>query len=270
MAPPPIQPSTIATFIHWISPTVQEIPPHMLAKELAFRHTYLSLSPDDSEYLLWPSDDKERILEALAAFQSQQTQSDDAACSFEIRYKDVLAHVRVTPALRLVFTYDGEWKYSNAALMPFPDLVTQSPLEVPVIDDGEDTPDAYWDSYGDEEGAHAVSEDKPQEQREADYWAQYEGTADSLIPSPAPEKAAPISFSYDQMLPKTDHITETLADRLELLAKRAEEEDAATVVSGDGDGLRDALRGVWRLWKAGRAEADKEMFRRAVEDVLAE
>ncbi|KAJ7071000.1 hypothetical protein C8F01DRAFT_1362793 [Mycena amicta] len=268
----PLPPATVATLLHYISPAVQTIPPHLLGKELAFRHSCLNLTgnPEDPSYILWPSDDQERVLDALSAF--QQRQLDDVA-GFDIRYTvdDALfAHVALTPDLRLVFKFEEDaWKYHNAARMPFPDPASSSPLELPILEETDETSDAYWGSYGDDaQGGPDVPEAKDEEQCESDYWALYQGSADSFVPSPVPEKE--VVFTYA----KPDPI-DSLSDRLETLARRVEEEDAATVVNGETeDGLRETLRGVWRMWRANRKSAgvaaDDDFFRRTVDDVLTE
>ncbi|KAF7306950.1 hypothetical protein MIND_00487800 [Mycena indigotica] len=273
----PLEPSTVAILLHYIIPSIQTIPPHLLAKALAFRHSCLDLTAQDGPpYLAWPSDDDKRVAEALIALQSTRL---DNRCSFNIRYTAddaQLAHVEVSPTLRLVFRHEGDWKFNNVALMPFPGGAFDSPVELRVLEETEDTPDSYWDSYGEE--AEERRETFQEEQGESDYWAQYDrygGTADSLIPSPAPEKEVPIAFSYAEMHPATDPITESLSDRLEIvLAGRVDEEDSATVVSSENDGLKETIRGVWRLWRASRTstpvELDQELFRRVIDEIFVE
>ncbi|KAJ7225484.1 hypothetical protein GGX14DRAFT_639127, partial [Mycena pura] len=284
----PLEASTIATFLHYITPTVQSLPPHILTPQLAFRHSCLHLTPDDPVYLLWPSTDEQHVRDALESI--QQKHIDDIPLDdFRIQYTaddSLLAHVELTPDLRLVFQWDeGSWKYSNAALMPFPRDCSPSIDALPDLalddaDDREDTPDSYWDSYKDTEPDPEGAAEGLERESSDSYWDMYnsvQGSGDSAIPSPAPEKQRhdrhPIQFSYADIHPATDPM-ESLSDRLEALSRRSgtpgpDEEEATTVVNG-GDALKETLRGVWRLWRSAPTLADRELFLNAVHEVLAE
>jgi hypothetical protein len=111
----------------------------------------------------------------------------------------ILAHVAVTPDLRLVFHWDVQegWKYHDAKLMPFPPgcHVSIYPAPIantdagdlhsvikPISEDGvvNDDDGAYWDAYdqrgGDEEFSdHAAchSQEDGQGDSEDAYWAKY-------------------------------------------------------------------------------------------------
>ncbi|KAJ6604682.1 hypothetical protein DFH09DRAFT_1123497 [Mycena vulgaris] len=287
----------VLTVLHYISPTIQPLPEHLVASQLAFRQSCLKLTPDDPAYLFWPSSDDQRVVDALESL--QQRPIDDIPLDFQIRYTaddSICAHVELAPTgLRLVFQWEeGVWKYSNAARMPFPTNASISLDDLPEpqpsdADSGEeDTPDSYWDSYGESDRGGAAAEfEREQTVSTGNYWDMYnsvQGSGDSVIPSPAPEKQRhdfhPIEFSYADIHPPTDPM-ESLSDRLEALSRRsppAEETvvDSPPIINGTAevDALKESLRGVYRLWKATRstsAPADnEEMFLGAVREVLAE
>ncbi|KAJ6509567.1 hypothetical protein C8R47DRAFT_1099223 [Mycena vitilis] len=290
-----LEPHTVLTILHYISPAIQSLPPHLLASQLAFRHSCLKLTPDDPAYLFWPSSDDHRVVESLESF--QQKPIDDISLDFRVRYTaddSLFAHVQLTTAdpagLRLVFQWEeGSWKYSNLTLMPFPANSVASPDYLPEtqLDDGgdENTPDSYWDSYGEphHEGDHDTVKDEG-EATTGSYWDMYnsvQGSGDSVIPSPAPEKQRhdfhPIPYSYAEMHPATDPI-DSLSDRLEALSQRPrtsdEGHDTVPVVNGSSNvALKESLRGVWKLWRSTRATPtpkDHELFLSVVNCVLAE
>ncbi|KAJ6610022.1 hypothetical protein B0H10DRAFT_2061660 [Mycena sp. CBHHK59/15] len=302
----PLEAHTVLTIIHYISPTIQPLPQHLVASQLAIRQSCLKLTPDDPSYLFWPSDDDQHVVDALESFQRKPM--DDIRLDFPIRYtadEFLFAHVQLAPdeptGLRIVFQWEeGVWKYSNAARMPFPPSSSASlddlPESQPGDDGGEDTPDSYWDSYGEPEREEAAA-DLGQEQRETtgSYWDMYnsvQGSGDSVIPSPAAEKQRhdlhPIPFSYSDMHPATVHNPiDSLSERLEALSQRslpAEEqvdiESLPLNINGtqqvqkvEEDGLKEILRGVYRLWKSTRLSAlnaDRELFLSVVQEVLAE
>ncbi|KAF7320316.1 hypothetical protein MKEN_00816400 [Mycena kentingensis (nom. inval.)] len=257
--PPTLDSSRIATLLHHLNAPAQPIPDHLLSGDLKLRHTVVGITPEEPAYLLWPSDEQQRVIHALDAF--QQSPWDDSRCKFSVRYTAdtlPLAHVEITPDLRLILQFEDEtWNYHNAALMPFPSDSTLTPREPPSAEaDNEDTQesaDSYWDSYDDESGG-GDKEESRNTRKEMDYWARYNGTADSEIPSPGPApEMETVNYSYGTMHPATDKM-DLVADRLELLARREE------------DGLKAAIRGVWQLW----GRHDKETFVRVVNEVVAE
>jgi hypothetical protein len=288
----PLDPHAVLTILHYISPTIHPLPPHLVASQLAFRQSCLKLTPDDPAYLFWPSSDDQHILDALDSL--QQRPIDDIQLDFQIRYTaddPLCAHVDLAPTgLRLVFQWEeGSWRYSNAARMPFPPNSSASLDDLPEIlpsdgDSGEETPDSYWDSYG--EPDHEAAEFEREESgATGSYWDLYNGvggSGDSVIPSPAPEKQRhdflplPISFSYADMHPATDPI-DSLSDRLEALSQRSPaDEETPPNVNGTANGtkedtLKEIIRGVYRLWKSNSAVADhQQVFLSAVHEVLAE
>ncbi|KAJ7706146.1 hypothetical protein B0H17DRAFT_1035902 [Mycena rosella] len=294
---PPLDARAVLTILHYISPTIQTLPPHLVASQLAFRQTCLKLTPDDPAYLFWPSDNDQHVLDALESL--QQRPIDDISLDFQIRYTadDALcAHIDLAPTgLRLVFQWEEDsWRYRNAALMPFPPGTSASLDDLPAIlpsdgdsGDGGETVDSYWNSYG-EPDREATDAEFVREQPGAtvDYWDRYNsvgGSGDSVIPSPAPEKQRhdfhPIEYSYAEMHPPTDPI-ESLSDRLAALPQRPHAPDDETVVDDSPpsetrgvDALKESLRGVYRLWQSTQPEAsagDTTEFLRVVREVLAE
>ncbi|KAJ7783823.1 hypothetical protein DFH07DRAFT_205953 [Mycena maculata] len=294
----PLEPHTVLTILHYISPTIQLIPQHLVASPLAYRQSCLHLTPDDGpSYLFWPSSNDQHVIDAL---ESLKPIDDDIRLDFQIRYTaddSLFAHVQLTPVLRLLFRWEeGTWKYHNAQLMPFPPDSSASLDDLPdpeLADDAssEETPDSYWDSYGETDRDDAAAEREREEpETTGSYWDLYnsvQGSGDSVIPSPAPEKQAhelhTISFSYADMHPATDPM-ESLSDRLEALSRRRpllQDEDAITVVDAlptapdvpGVDALKESLRGVYRLWKTTRSapsSRDHEVFLSVVHEVLSE
>ncbi|KIY71602.1 hypothetical protein CYLTODRAFT_109767 [Cylindrobasidium torrendii FP15055 ss-10] len=109
-----------------------------------------------------------------------------------------------------------------------------------------DPDDAYWNSYGDEEGedhglhdAHTAKHPDTTHNSEDAYWAQYSsvhGTADSTIPSPMPERRrAPhvhetshlhedylgVAHAQNSFMRRNQHAID-LSDRLHALNERVE------------------------------------------------
>ncbi|KAJ7110189.1 hypothetical protein C8R44DRAFT_634531 [Mycena epipterygia] len=313
----PLDAHVVLTVVHYISPTIQPLPPHLVASQLAFRQSCLKLTPDDPAYLYWPSSDDQRVLDALEAF--QQRPIDDLSLDFHVRYTaddSLFAHVQLAPdadptGLRIVFQWEeGAWKYTNAARMPFPHNSSPSLDDLPELDSelgdggsGGDTPDSYWDAYGQPDRDDPDAEfEREQPETAGNYWDMYnsvQGSGDSVIPSPTAEKHRyerhdlnPISYSYADMHPTTDPM-ESLSDRLQALSQRPpapEEDDTITVVDPEPatndadpqpttndlqevDALKESLRGVYRLWKATRTAStltDHEQFLSVVHEVLAE
>ncbi|KAJ7103502.1 hypothetical protein B0H15DRAFT_812452 [Mycena belliarum] len=300
----PLDAHSVLTILHYISPTIQPLPPHLVASQLAFRQSCLKLTPDEPAYLFWPSSDDQHILDALELL--QQRPVDDMPSHFEIRYTadDTLcAHADLPQTgIRLVFQWeDDTWKYTNAAKMPFPANSSRSLLDLEIRPAAGDAgqkntpdPDSYWDSYGELDHEDAAAEfEREQPETNGDYWDLYnsvQGSGDSVVPSPAPEKQRhdlhPIPFSYADMHPSTDPM-ESLSDRLEALSQRPSVPDEETVVDWETvvdsppaiDGAREAhalkesLRGVYHLWRSirkGSDLADKQTFLAIVHEVLEE
>jgi len=297
----PLDHTTVTLVLHYISPTIQSLPPHLVASQLAFRQSCLKLGPDDPAYLFWPSSDDQHIIDALESF--QQKPIDDDRLDFETRYTaddSLFAHVQLTPdtptGLRIIFQWEeGTWRYHNIAPMPFPpdstsslDALPEKQLRDEDGDSGEDTPDSYWDSYGEPAPDREREVEFERQESTGSYWDMYNsvhGSGDSAIPSPAPEKqrhdAYVVPYSYADMHPATDPI-ESLSDRLGALSRRTPpDDDAVTAVNGTSEeavseselALKDSLRGVWKLWKSTRATptlGDNELFLRVAHEVLEE
>ncbi|KAJ7181690.1 hypothetical protein C8R43DRAFT_969989 [Mycena crocata] len=302
IAPTPLEDHIIITILHYISPEIQPLPKHLVASQLLFRHKCLNLTPDDPAYLFWPSADDQQVIDALESL--QQRPIDDMRLDFRKRYtlqdQSVFAHADLAPddptGLRVVFQWEEDsWKYHNVARMPFPTGSSASlddlsrPADPPTDGDGnEDGPDSYWDSYGEPDREESAAEFEREEPGSGSYWDMYnsvQGSGDSVIPSPAPEKQrhdqSSISFSYADMHPATDPM-ESLSDRLEALSQRPPlplDDDATTVIDSmptvngtEETDLKATIRGVYRLWSSRPASTlmDREMFLRVVQEVLAE
>ncbi|TFK57274.1 hypothetical protein OE88DRAFT_1730661 [Heliocybe sulcata] len=229
MASPSSLPShTVFLALQYIAPPssiTQPLPPHLLSRALLQRHHFLGIASDDAqEYLCWPSslsDVRERVIALLEDL--PRIEPEDA--HYDVQYtsdeESTYAHAHIPsdiPSdgdgdLRLVFQWDGdEWKYHDAALMPFPtnsrpdlELPPAASLVVPqsvsssaesseVRDDDPAAPtlesdddDDYWNSYGagddgEEESiphratnatSTADTNMSEEEAAEAAYWAQY-------------------------------------------------------------------------------------------------
>jgi hypothetical protein len=288
----PLDNTTVTIVLHYISPIIQTLPQHLVASELAFRQSCLKLTPDDPAYLFWPSSDDRRVIDALESL--QQKPIDDIPLDFEIRYTaddSLFAHVQLND-LRLVFHWEDEsWRYHNLAPMPFPSGASASLDDLPETqlrdgDSGENTPDSYWDSYGDPAPDREPEAVELERESSGSYWDMYnsvQGSGDSVIPSPVSEKhprrdPLVVPYSYADMHPATDPI-ESLSDRLEAISRRTDD-DTTTVVNGTSletapseVALKESLRGVWKLWKSTRTTptlGDNELFLRVVHEVMAE
>ncbi|KAJ7293608.1 hypothetical protein C8J57DRAFT_1269494 [Mycena rebaudengoi] len=281
----PLEAHVVLTILDYISPTVQQLPQHLISSQLALRHSCLKLSPDDTSYLFWPSSADQQIVNSIESFQQRPV---DDVLEFPIQYTaddSLYAHVQLAPAgLRLDFQWEeGTWKYNNAACMPFPPRSSASLHDLPEMpkssgDSSEETADSYWDSYGEPERDGAAAHVEQEEPTNgSSYWDMYSsvhGSGDSALPSPEPEKQRFIPFSYAEIHPTTVHNPlDSLSERLEALSHRTIEE---TVLEGDQpdvDALKESLRGVFRLWKASRpacGTADEELFLSVVREVVAE
>jgi hypothetical protein len=114
--------------------------------------------------------------------------------------EEFLAHVCISPDLRLVFLWEDEtdgWQYHNLATMPFPrgsiedfkcaysySLYSPNFLAEPsatcevMVSAGDDDDDSYWNSYGQQQEAnseHYLSASKVVEDVNSEdaYWARY-------------------------------------------------------------------------------------------------
>ncbi|KJA29211.1 hypothetical protein HYPSUDRAFT_95982, partial [Hypholoma sublateritium FD-334 SS-4] len=325
------------------------LPPALLSRPLRQRHHFLGLTPDDgAEYSAWPSADQSRAVFLLHSDPVPPVASPPTvAYSADPEY--ITAHVRITPALRLLFLLDPDagWLYHNVALMPFPPAADPSfdrayaiyaddflpePQYALTVDD-----DYYWDSYaGPDDGdaepdpAKADAHDHNLNAEDA-YWAQYsavQGSGDSTLPSPRPGKDKNYSATEGRIIVPSDDLQipraapynplqppepDALASRLAALAMHprsgaaspplvdvsphsdtdsstasapTSEEgalgrpaDAPTLVGNehqnqpeDQDALRDHVKSLYTLWRAGRpgvpAEQDKALFLATVQRAL--
>ncbi|KAJ7630971.1 hypothetical protein FB45DRAFT_553269 [Roridomyces roridus] len=238
----PISPTQIVSILHLVH-SFTTIPPHLLSSQLAFRQSCLNLNSDDPAYFFWPSSNDQHVLDALEQFQRKPI--DDISLDFDIQYtrdESFFAHVEVIPGgLRLVFQHEGDsWKYHNAAHMPFPPSSYPSLDSVPepqTVDEdsgsAEEDGDNYWDSYGEPAGEDNVAEEKA-EVDEKSYWDLYnsvQGSGDSVIPSPVPEKQQ--EQERQEMYSGVDDPISSLSDRLAAISRRPPLEDEEDAITND-------------------------------------
>jgi len=160
----PISPTIVHRILAHFSSLVEPLPQNLISKRLFQRHHFLNLTPDNAaEYLAWPSESHGL---GLLDIQSLEADLDDQlSVQYTADSEDLLAHVRISPDLRLVFLWEQEngWQYDNLAPMPFPSdayadfsdaraayshshvLQLQGQHEIKVSSDDEDS---YWNSYG--------------------------------------------------------------------------------------------------------------------------
>ncbi len=187
----PILPSTIHRIIAHIFPSVEPLPPNLISKPLLQRHHFLGLTPDNAtEYLAWPSANQSHVLQLLET-QTLPYPDDHLSVQYTADREDLLAHVCITPNLRLLFLWEPEngWRYHDLAIMPFlPNsyadfstaysVYTQNDFLPEQIDDLEvscdNDEDAYWNAYDQGDGLlHRPPDPKTLEDSEDAYWAQY-------------------------------------------------------------------------------------------------
>ena len=199
MIPSPIHPVTVHSVLTVISPPSQLVQPpsHIVSRPLRLRYRFLH--PDTpTAYLCWPSPDQDRAIALLEDLSIDHHSPDPQAVRYISDGDLLLAHVAVTPDLRLVFHWDrdGEdgWRYHDAKLMPFPPgchVALQSAIIAsPVVhatntsasehDALDDDNDAYWNAYdqrGEDQESLDFSGPHSQEIEQADsedaYWAKY-------------------------------------------------------------------------------------------------
>lgn len=178
--------ATVDTLLEYVD---RAIPPYLLSKPLLQRHHFLGISPDNpAEYLAWPSSDRSHAVRLLLQSHPIPPSHDTPLCvNYTADPENILAHVRITPDLRLIFLWDSDqWLYHNLALMPFPpksystfddalvaytsdDFLQEQSYSVTVDDD------SYWNSYGNDSDQPSISADAldPTPSSEDAYWAQY-------------------------------------------------------------------------------------------------
>lgn len=196
--------ATVDTVLEYVD---RGIPAYLLSKPLLQRHHFLGISPDNAEeYLAWPSPDRSHAVRLLLESHPIPPSHDTPLCvNYTADPENILAHVRITPELRLVFLWDSnQWLYHNLALMPFPpnsystfndalvayssdDFLQEQSYSLTVDDD------SYWNSYGNDSDQPSISADALDETSGSEdaYWAQYstvQGSGDSTLPSPLPTK----------------------------------------------------------------------------------
>lgn len=197
MSSTPIQPHTVEIILQYITPeNLQTLPSHLISKPLLQRHHFLQITPENpKEYLCWPSNSQEDVIQLL-----ESRHTDDSPSAYQSRYTFdgdfIYAHVSVSPddrGVRLVFLWDSSdesWRFHDLNIMPFPIDAKSVPQELshaistpPLIisldspTDAHGDDDAYWDAYGgdhdEHHGVHRPSQSATAPSTEDAYWAQY-------------------------------------------------------------------------------------------------
>lgn len=176
-----------------------EIPVNLISKPLLQRHHFLGLTPHDSEYLIWPSENQSHVLQLLSTEPlPSQEHTEHLSVHYTADKEHLLAHVRITPELRLVFLWDmdhKDWRYHNVDTMPFPvnsysrfndavavyspdDFLQEQCHDAHVSGDQDEDDDSYWNSYSqgdhqDPNGHLPTAKSNDNLNTEDAYWARY-------------------------------------------------------------------------------------------------
>ncbi|KAL5641068.1 hypothetical protein ACGC1H_001517 [Rhizoctonia solani] len=220
MNPTPIASHTISLTLQYLLPP-SELPTHLISRPLLQRHNFLSISPSDTAaYFCWPhpNADPEKSVAALEHLATQD--HEQLVKTAEIRYKPqasfsdaVQARVWLGNAVQLVFIWEEDqdgagWRYFDADYRPLPpncsSTLTPALQVTPPEQDQEQevSADDYWAGYG-----SGSSPRSPHADDEDAYWASYgavHGSADSTVPSPAPQKKQLDAWGREE-LPWEEH-----------------------------------------------------------------
>ncbi|KAF8761883.1 hypothetical protein RHS01_00863 [Rhizoctonia solani] len=227
MNPTPIASHTISLVLQYLLPP-SELPTYLISRPLLQRHHFLSISSTDTAaYLCWPHPraNPEKSVAALEYLSAQD--HEWLVRTAEIRYQPqasssdaAQARVWLGDAIQLVFIWEEDqdgagWRYFDADHRPLPSNCspTLSPaLQVtpPEQDQEQDiSADDYWAGY--DSGSSPRSPRIPERELGLDdedaYWASYgavHGSADSTIPSPAPQKKRLDAWGREE-LPWEEH-----------------------------------------------------------------
>lgn len=190
--------ATVDTLLEYVD---RAIPPYLLSKPLLQRHHFLGISPDNpEEYLAWPSSDRSHAVRLLLQSLPIPPSHDTPLCvNYTADPENILAHVCITPDLRLIFLWDSDqWLYHNLAFMPFPpksystfndalvaytsdDFLQEQSYSVTLDDD------SYWNSYGKVSDQPSIAADalSATPSSEDAYWAQYSTVQGLLLLIPS-------------------------------------------------------------------------------------
>lgn len=207
-----------------------ELPTHLLSRTLLQRHHFLSISPaDTASYLCLPGPnaDPEKSVAALEHLATQD--HEQLVRTANIRYQPpvsasepVHARVWLGNSVQVVFVWEEDqdgagWRYLDTDHRPLPGNCTSTlapALQVTPPEEQEQdqdtSPDDYWAGY--DSGSSPRSPRIPERELAADdedaYWASYgavHGSADSTIPSPAPQKHKRLDAWGREELPWEEH-----------------------------------------------------------------
>ncbi|CAE6490628.1 unnamed protein product [Rhizoctonia solani] len=206
MNPTPLASHTVSLTLQYLLPP-SELPTHLISRPLLQRHHFLGISPSDTAaYLCWshPNADPEKSVAALEYLATQD--HEWLVRTAEIRYQPqaspsdaAQARVWLGNTVQLVFIWEEDqdgagWRYFDTDHRPLPlnCSATLTPA-LQVTPPEQDQEDDYWAGY--DSGSSARSPRIPERELGVDdedaYWASYgavQGSADSTLPSPAPQK----------------------------------------------------------------------------------
>lgn len=181
----PISPSTVHRIIAHIFPLVEPLPPNLISIPLLQRHHFLGLSIDNvTDYLSWPSANQSHVLQLIES-ETVPYLDHHLRVQYTADREDLLAHVCITPNLRLVFLWEEEngWRYHNLSTMPFPpnsyadfssaymqnNVLPEQCHDLKLSCDDDEI--SYWNTYG--QGDNDLLDTKTLEDSEDAYWARY-------------------------------------------------------------------------------------------------
>ncbi|KAG8715445.1 hypothetical protein FRC11_004105 [Ceratobasidium sp. 423] len=225
MNPTPLASHTVSLALQYLLPP-SELPTHLISRPLLQRHHFLSISPSDTAaYLCWPhpNADPEK---SVAALEHLSTQDHEwLVRTAEIRYQPqaspsdaAQARVWLGNTVQLVFIWEEDqdgagWRYFDTDCRHLPSncsaTLTPALQVTPPEHDQEQDVDDYWAGY--DSGSSPRSPRIPERELSADdedaYWASYgavHGSADSTVPSPAPQKKRLDAWGREE-LPWDEH-----------------------------------------------------------------
>ncbi|KAB5592193.1 hypothetical protein CTheo_4344 [Ceratobasidium theobromae] len=189
----PLAPHTISLALQYTIPP-SELPTHLVSRPLLQRHHFLSISPSDPSYLCWPHPgaDPHKTVAALELLATQD--HEQLVRTAQIRYQTaepVYARVWLGDVVQLVFVWEEDedgagWRYFDADCRPIPPGCSPSLVSASSASTNASLEDDYWAGYDSDS-----PRSNPEPADEDAYWASYgtvHGSADSTVPSPAPQK----------------------------------------------------------------------------------
>ncbi|KAJ1311193.1 hypothetical protein OPQ81_009694 [Rhizoctonia solani] len=227
MNPTPLASHTISLALQYLLPP-SELPTHLISRPLLQRHHFLNISPSDTAaYLCWPHSDADPEKSVTALEQLATQDHEWLVRTSDIRYQPqasssdaVQARVWLANTVQLVFVWEEDqdgagWRYFDTDHRPLPSncsstLTPTFQVTRPEEDrEQEVSADDYWAGYdsGSSPRSPRILERELNVDDEDAYWASYgavHGSADSTIPSPAPQKKRLDAWGREE-LPWEEH-----------------------------------------------------------------